>query len=57
MMTEVMALLISVGAIMVFIVWNQSKKRQDKVNERREVEESTGKLKQEIEKTANEVIG
>ena len=52
-----MTLLIAIGAIMVFMVWNQSKKRQQKIEERRQVEESTGKLKQEIEKTANEVIG
>ena len=56
MITEVMALLIAVGAIMIFIVWNQAKKRKQNVEERREVEESTGKLKQELEKTANEVI-
>ena len=56
MITEVMALLIAVGAIMIFIVWNQSKRRQQKAEERREVEQTTGKLKQELEKTANEVI-
>ena len=52
-----MTLLIAVGAVMLFVVWNQGKKRQQKVEERREVEETTGKLKQELEKTANEVIG
>lgn len=57
MITEVMTLLIAVGAVMIFIVWNQSKKRRQQADERREVEESTGKLKQELEKTANEVIG
>ena len=51
-----MTLLIAVGAVMIFVVWNQGKKRQQKVEERREVEETTGKLKQELEKTANEVI-
>ncbi|MBR2179642.1 MAG: hypothetical protein IJ862_04520 [Selenomonadaceae bacterium] len=56
MITEVMTLLIAVGAVMIFVVWNQGKKRQQKVEERREVEETTGKLKQELEKTANEVI-
>ncbi len=57
MITEVMALLVAVGAVMIFVVWNQNKSRRQKVEERREVEESTGKLKQELEKTANEVIG
>ena len=57
MITEVMTLLIAVGAVMIFVVWNQGKKRQQKIEERREVEETTGKLKQELEKTANEVIG
>ena len=56
MITEVMALLIAVGAIMIFIVWNQSKRRKQNVEERLEVEASTGKLKQELEKTANQVI-
>ena len=56
MITEVMTLLIAVGAVMIFVVWNQGKRRQQKVEERREVEETTGKLKQELEKTANEVI-
>ena len=56
MITEVMALLIAVGAIMIFIVWNQAKRRKQNVEERLEVEASTGKLKQELEKTANEVI-
>ena len=56
MITEVMTLLIAVGAIMIFVVWNQGKKRQQKAEERREVEETTGRLKQEIEKTANDVI-
>ena len=51
-----MTLLIAVGAVMIFVVWNQGKKRQQKVEERREVEETTSKLKQELEKTANEVI-
>lgn len=56
MITEVMTLLIAIGAVMIFVVWNQGKKRQQKVEERREVEDTTGKLKQELEKTANEVI-
>ena len=50
-------MLIAVGAVMIFVVWNQSKKRRQNVEERREVEESTGKLKQELEKTATEIIG
>ena len=57
MITEVMTLLIAVGAVMIFVVWNQAKKRRQTVEERREVEESTGKLKQELEKTATEIIG
>ena len=56
MIAEVLTLLIAVGAVMIFVVWNQGKKRQQKVDERREVEGITSKLKQELEKTANEVI-
>lgn len=57
MITELMMLLIAVGAGIVFIAWSNTRKRKQNVQERREVEESTGKLKQELERTANEIIG
>ncbi len=57
MVTELMLILIVVGAGIVFIVWNNSRKRQKSEQDRREVEESTNKFKLELEKTANEIIG
>lgn len=57
MIIELMILLIVVGAAIVFVAWSNTRKRKQDVYERREVEESTGKLKQELERTANEIIG
>lgn len=56
MVTELMLILIVVGVGIVFIVWNNSRKRQKNEQDRREVEESTNKFKLELEKTANEII-
>lgn len=56
MFTELMIALIVVGCIMVFIVWNTSRNRRKRAEEQRLVEESTTKLKNELEKTASEVI-
>ena len=57
MITEVMMLLIVLGAAITFIAWSNSRKRNREVLDRREVEDSTGKLKQELERTAGEIIG
>lgn len=57
MITELMLLLIAVGAGIVFVAWSNTRKRKQDAFERREVEESTGKLKQELERTATEIIG
>ena len=55
--TELMMLLIAVGMGIVVIAWTNTRRRKQENFERREVEESTGKLKQELERTANEIIG
>ena len=57
MITELMLLLIAVGAGIIFVAWTNSRRRKQDALERREVVESTGKLKQELERTANEIIG
>ena len=57
MIIELMILLIAVGAGILFVAWTNSRRRNQDVQERREVADSTGKLKQELERTANEVIG
>ena len=57
MITEVMLLLIVLGAAITFIAWTNTRKRKQDVIDRREVEDSTGKLKQELERTAGEIIG
>ena len=57
MVTELMLILIVVGVGIIFIVWNNSRKRQKNEQDRREVEESTNQFKAELEKTANEIIG
>jgi len=56
-MTELMLLLIAVGAGIVFIAWTNTRRRKQNVQDRRDVEASTGKLKQELERTATEIIG
>lgn len=57
MIIELMILLIAVGAGILFVAWTNSRRRNQDAQERREVADSTGKLKQELERTANEVIG
>lgn len=57
MIIELMLMLIAVGAGIVFIAWNNTRRRKQDAIERREVADSTGKLKQELERTANEIIG
>ena len=52
-----MLLLIVVGAGIVFVAWSNTRRRKQDILERREVADSTGKLKQELERTANEIIG
>ncbi len=49
-------MLIVVGAGIVFVSWSNTRRRKQDALERREVEGSTGKLKQELERTANEII-
>lgn len=56
MITELMIVLIVVGSIMVFVVWNNSRQRRQRAEEQRVVIESTAKLKEELERTASEVI-
>ena len=57
MITELMMLLIVVGAGIVFVAWSNTRRRKQDAFERREVEDSTTKLKSELERTANEIIG
>lgn len=57
MITELMLFLIALGAGIVFIAWNNTRRRKQEAQERREVEDSTDKLKQELERTAGEIIG
>ena len=57
MITEVLMLLIVLGVAITFIAWSNTRKRKQEVLDRREVEDSTGKLKQELERTAGEIIG
>ncbi|MBD3879314.1 MAG: hypothetical protein SR1Q5_06485 [Quinella sp. 1Q5] len=57
MITELMLLLIVVGAGIVFVAWSNTRRRKQNILERREIADSTGKLKQELERTANEIIG
>lgn len=57
MITELMLLLIVLGVGIVFIAWTNTHRRKQDALERREVEDSTGKLKQELERTASEIIG
>lgn len=52
-----MLLLIVLGAGIVFVAWSNTRRRRQDDLDRREVEDSTSKLKQELERTANEIIG
>lgn len=57
MITELMLLLIAVGVGIVVVAWSNTHRRKQDARERLEVAESTGKLKKELERTANEIIG
>lgn len=57
MITELMIILIVVGAVIIFIAWTSARRRKNDDDERRDAEESTEKFKQDLEKTANEIIG
>lgn len=52
-----MIVLIAVGAGIIFIVWLNSRRRRNQEIDQREIEESTSKFKQDLEHTANEIIG
>ncbi|MBO4400455.1 MAG: hypothetical protein J5809_01250 [Selenomonadaceae bacterium] len=57
MITELMIILTVVGAGIVIFVWTGSRRRSGENFEQQEVAESTAKFKQELENTANEIIG
>lgn len=57
MITELMIILTVVGAAIVVFVWTGSRRRRNENSEQEEVAESTAKFKQELEHTANEIIG
>lgn len=57
MITELMIILTVVGAGIVIFVWTGSRRRSGENFEQEEVAESTAKFKQELENTANEIIG
>ena len=57
MITELMIILIVVGAIIIFVAWTSARRRKKDDEERKDAEESTEKFKQDLENTANEIIG
>ena len=57
MITELMIVLIAVGAGIIFIVWLNSRRRRNNEIDQQDIEESTNKFKQDLENTANEIIG
>lgn len=57
MIIELMLMLIALGAGIFFVAWTNTRRRKKDLRERLEVADSTGKLKQELERTANEIIG
>ena len=57
MITELMIVLIAVGAGIIFIVWLNSRRRRNNEIDQQDIEESTSKFKQDLENTANEIIG
>ena len=57
MITELMIVLIAVGAGIIFIVWLNSRRRRNNEMDQQDIEESTSKFKQDLENTANEIIG
>ena len=56
MITELMIILIVVGAVIIFVAWTSARRRKRDDEERRDAEDSTEKFKQDLEKTANEII-
>lgn len=57
LITDLMIVLIAVGAGIIFIVWLNSRRRRNNEIDQQEIEESTNKFKQDLENTANEIIG
>ena len=57
MITELMLILTVIGAGIIFVVWNNSRKKKQAELDRQEVVESTNEFKAELEKTATEIIG
>lgn len=57
MITELMIILIVVGAAIIFVAWTSARRRKRDDEDRRDAEDSTEKFKQDLEKTANEIIG
>lgn len=57
MITELMIILIVVGAVIIFVAWTSARRRKRDDEDRRDAEDSTEKFKQDLEKTANEIIG
>lgn len=57
MIIELMIMLIVVGAGIVLVAWSNTRRRRLDALDRREVEDSTVKLKKELERTATEIIG
>ena len=57
LITELMIVLIAVGAGIIFIVWLNSRRRRNNEIDQQDIEESTNKFKQDLENTANEIIG
>ncbi len=57
MITELMIVLIAVGAGIIFIVWLNSRRRRNNEIDQQDIEDSTNKFKQDLENTANEIIG
>ena len=57
MITELMIILIVVGAIIIFVAWTSARRRKRDEDDRKDAEESTEKFKQDLQKTANEIIG
>ena len=52
-----MIVLIAVGAGIIFIVWLNSRRKRNNEMDQQDIEESTNKFKQDLENTANEIIG
>ena len=57
MIIEIMLMLIALGTGIFVVAWMNNRNRQKDALARRAAADSTGKLKQELERTANEIIG